>query len=348
MRAVPVEEQSGVAEARRIAQAQAAQLGLDDAAQGRAALVATELATNLLKHAGRGTLLVGDGTPIEPRPGGPAEPPPMVSLLALDAGPGMADPQACLRDGHSTAGTAGQGLGAVLRQSAEVQVWSRPGQGVALLAGIGPRLLPGGPTPDLTPPERWPDWGAISVAMPGQEVCGDAWAARRRGAMLQLMVADGLGHGPEAAQASTAAIRGFLGRAGEADPAACLEDLHPALRPTRGAAVAIARLQPDRCDFAGIGNIAGVVLAEGQARRMVSMNGTLGHMVRRFQAFAYPLPPGARPLVVMHSDGLGLNWNLAAYPGLTQAHPLLVAALLWRDHSRGRDDATVLVARGPR
>ena len=47
----------------------------------------------------------------------------------------------------------------------------------------------------------------------------------------------------------------------------------------------------------------------------------------------------------MHSDGLQTKWKLDAYPGLQMRHPSLVAAVLYRDYRRGRDDVTVLVAR---
>ena len=47
----------------------------------------------------------------------------------------------------------------------------------------------------------------------------------------------------------------------------------------------------------------------------------------------------------MHSDGLSARWKLDDYPGLAQADTGVVAAILYRDARRGRDDATILVAR---
>lgn len=340
MQAWAVEDPSGVAVARREAVALAAAKGMGEAALGGVALVATEMATNLLKHAGRGTLLAGRyGMPPEDDPAGEGG----IELLALDRGPGMADVAACRRDGYSTAGSAGQGLGAIARQSALFEVFSCPGQGTAMLARLPlcPRLTP----PALSPPAMSSGaiWGAVSVALAGQEVCGDAWAARALPDGLELLVADGLGHGPAAAQASMAALRAFFGERPGRAPAAVLEGLHAALRPTRGAAAAMARLQGGWVTFSGIGNIAGAVVAGGEVRRMVSMNGTLGHAARRFQDFAYALP--GPPLVVLHSDGVAASWRLEDYPGLAHAHPSLIAGVLYRDFARPRDDATVLVAR---
>jgi len=50
-------------------------------------------------------------------------------------------------------------------------------------------------------------------------------------------------------------------------------------------------------------------------------------------------------MLVMHSDGLTARWSLAAHPQLATRHAAVIAAVLYRDHSRRRDDATVLVAR---
>jgi hypothetical protein len=76
---------------------------------------------------------------------------------------------------------------------------------------------------------------------------------------------------------------------------------------------------------------------------MLSTNGTLGHEMRAAVQYQYPL--SRRALVIMHSDGLSANWSLDKYPGLFQRHPAVVAGVLFRDHRRERDDATVVVVR---
>jgi hypothetical protein len=141
-------------------------------------------------------------------------------------------------------------------------------------------------------------------------------------------------------------VRLFAGAAGkDSDPVDSLERIHDGLRATRGAAIAVALvdLGRDRVLFGGIGNIAGAIASPGDVRRMVSHNGTAGLMARRVQAFEYALPAGGH--LILHSDGLSTNWSLDRYPGILAAHPSLIAAVLWRDQNRGRDDATVLVAR---
>jgi hypothetical protein len=124
-----------------------------------------------------------------------------------------------------------------------------------------------------------------------------------------------------------------------------LEYLHAGLRSTRGAAVSIARFDhgAGKLTYGGIGNISAAIINGDDVRRMVSLNGTAGHNARKIQTFDYPYTQG---VVVMVSDGLASGWSLARYPGIGFAHPTLIAAVLYRDFARRRDDATVLVARG--
>ena len=324
---IAVNDASQVAEARRAAAALASQNGFDEADTGRVALVATELGTNLIKHGRGGEMLIGT---YEDSAGSGIE------LIALDRGPGIGNLDASLRDGFSSAGTGGNGLGAVIRQSHVVDIASWPGGVTGVLA----RLRPGLPKPVRV--QSHSGWGAVSVAMPGEEVCGDSWSVDAN-ASVTLFVADGLGHGQEAADASVEAVRLFHRFHGHRVPT-LLAYVHGGLRTTRGAAVSIARFDPTgrRVEFAGIGNVAGTLLTGGAVKRMVSMPGTAGHNARKIQAFDYPFERG---LIVLSSDGISTNWNLGSYPGIQSAHPALIAAILYRDFGRRRDDATVLVGK---
>jgi hypothetical protein len=123
-----------------------------------------------------------------------------------------------------------------------------------------------------------------------------------------------------------------------------IEYIHGGLRSTRGAAVSIARFDAatKKIVFSGIGNVAGMIAADGGTKRMVSMAGTAGFSARKVQSFDYPFERG---LVILYSDGLASSWTVDRYTNLTTLHPSLVAAILYRDFTRQRDDATVLVAR---
>jgi anti-sigma regulatory factor (Ser/Thr protein kinase) len=327
MIALAVQDQSQVAETRRRATEIAGRQGFGDVDAGRVALVATELATNILKHGNGGEILVGAYG--EGADGG-------VELIALDKGPGIANVAASLADGYSTAGTAGKGLGAVARQSHFIDIASWPGNGTAVLV----RLKTGTPPEGLVDSSRV---GAVSVPKLGQDVCGDSWGVSLGVEETTLLVVDGLGHGPEAAEAAVEAVRLFHRFNGHRAPV-LLDYIHGGLRATRGAAVAVARFQSSsgKIIYSGIGNIAGVIAANGEMRRMVSMPGTAGHNARKIQAFEYPFTTG---LVILHSDGIASSWTLDKYPNLAARHPTLIAAVLYRDLTRHRDDATVLVAK---
>ena len=323
--ALPMEEASQPGEARRLAVAMARNLGFDEAGRGRVALVVTEAGTNLVKHAQRGELVL--------RPAGDA-----LEVLALDRGPGMADVGRFLVDGVSTAGSPGTGLGSIARLAGPLEIYSVPETGTAMLIRLTPGAAPA--------PAPAPVLGVVSLPYPGETDCGDGWAVQGHGGRTLVLVADGLGHGPQAAEAARAAIRAF-GERPDLAPAEAIRAAHEPMRGTRGAALAIAAIDPARGEvrYAGVGNISASIHAPGEARsaNLVSHNGTVGHEMRKVQEFTYPWPPGA--LLVMHSDGLATHWRLDRYPGLAARHPGLVAGVLYRDARRGRDDATVLVAR---
>jgi anti-sigma regulatory factor (Ser/Thr protein kinase) len=325
---IHIRETSAVAEARREVTDMAKAVGFDQSGVGRVAIVVTEAATNLVKHTPQGQLLARafdrDGVAV-------------IEVLALDQGPGIANIGESLRDGYSTAGSPGTGLGAIKRLSDEFDIYSAPGKGVALLSQLWSRRPPRGTRP--APYEI----GVVCLPMPGEEACGDAWAVEWRGGHCVILVADGLGHGPDAAAAAMAAANALRTHP-QLAPAALIEFAHGALRSTRGAALAVADLDLAReVRYAGIGNIAGVTCAPGSTRHMVSHAGIVGHEVRKVQEFVYPWTQDS--LLVMHSDGLSTHWNLDQYPGLAGRRPSLIAGVLYRDFTRGRDDVTVIVAK---
>ena len=324
---VHVAEASHVAGARRAAADLAFRLDFDEATAGRLALVVTELATNLVKHGGGGDVVLRQ---VEMPTGA-------VEVFALDRGPGMANIARCLEDGYSTAGSPGTGLGAVQRLSSGFDVWSRPKGGVAVRIEIAPRsgaAVDGGF-----------QIGGIAVPAPGETECGDAWSEEQRPGNATVLVVDGLGHGPDAAVAAREAVRIF-GESPGALPVPRVEALNAALRATRGAAIAVAHIDAARklVRFSGLGNISGSLYDHDSVRHLVSQHGTAGQNTRRIEEYSYPWTE--QTVLVMHSDGITTRLDLAANPGLLERHPGLVAGVLYRDFARGRDDATVVVARG--
>lgn len=327
-RTMAVVEASQPSAARYLAHelSETAGLGADDV--HRAGIVATELATNLVKHARGGQMLIRVTTS-----GADGE----VELISVDRGPGMRDVLACLADGHSTAGSSGNGLGAVRRLADTFDIFSEEGRGTVVLARLR--------ADRRRPPERKAmTVAAVSIPMEGEQACGDAWSVRHDSDGMTAIVADGLGHGLHASEAARAAIVAFGARRYR-DGVESMQAVHDGIRHTRGAAAAIAdiRREPALLRYTGIGNISTSVHSNGTVRQAVSLNGTLGHQTRAIREYTYPW--SADSLFVMHSDGLTTRWSLDDYRGLRQRHPAVIAAVLWRDHSRGRDDVTVLVGR---
>ena len=335
--AIQVREHTDVAEARRTAAALSRKLAFDEDSAGRLAIVVTETATNIVKHGAGGTILLG----VRAQGSGG-----IVEVLALDQGPGIGDIERSRRDGYSTAGSPGNGLGAIARISCSHEIYSARGLGTVVMARVGCGEARRGSV------ARFGDFensgfeiGAVCVPKAGEDVSGDAWVAHGRPGGLRVVLADGLGHGTGAAEASLAALE--IANAYPTDsPAAIIDRVHTRLRATRGAAVAVSEIDTREAlvRHAGLGNIAGSVSKAGDVRhQMVSHNGTAGYQAHRIQQFTYPWKPGA--VMILHSDGLSTHWSLDKYPGIFRCDPTVIAAVLFRDFHRVRDDASIVVVR---
>ena len=318
---------SQVPAARMASQRMAQQFGFDETQVGRVAIAVTEAATNVLRHGAGGTF-AARGIARAGRLG--------IEFLVIDDGPGMASFSSSSVDGTSTAGSAGTGLGAIQRLAGEFDVYTRPGAGTLMRI-----VFWDGATP---PASAGYEIGAIRIPCTGETLCGDDFEAVADAGGVTLLVADGLGHGPEAAHASGSAVEALRRHPGKR-PIEVLDVAHARLRATRGAALAVLRHDAGspQVAFAGVGNIAACILDNGQKRMMVSHNGIVGHNVYRSEEYRYPWPPHG--LLVAHSDGLESHWDLGAFPGIGMAHPSLIAALLYREHWRKRDDVVVVVVR---
>jgi anti-sigma regulatory factor (Ser/Thr protein kinase) len=317
---VRVEDSSAAAACRTAAQALASRLQFPGARTDQLTLAVTEAATNLHKHASQGSMLLRITREAD-RPG--------IEMVTIDAGPGFRDAASALRDGHSTSGTLGIGLGAIRRLADFCDLYSVPGRGTALVARFWSQPHPG------TPP-----YAGLVRPITGETECGDVFGATESEGQLTGVLCDGLGHGPLAAIAAMEAVAAVLeDPAGE--PAALVERAHRRMTHTRGGALAVVQVTGEAVQFAGLGNIAAVILAEGTRRGMLSVPGIAGHQARSIRQFEYTAPPGAA--IVLHSDGISGRWEPAALPGLNARDPLLVAAALLAQAGSRRDDAGVLV-----
>jgi len=325
---IEISDPSQVGDARRKAVAFAEQLKMDEPRCGAIALATTEMGTNVIKHAGRGHVLV---QPLSQNGNFG------LRLISVDKGPGIQDVARALDDGQSSAGTLGSGLGAIRRTSDSFDLFSIPGSGTVIAAEFWQSRRHPQPNASL-------NVGYVSEPIRGEEMCGDGWAVRSFASGVVLMVVDGSGHGILAAEAAREAERMLCGMKGDS---ICdlVRDTHDALKKTRGAAMAAAKVNTEKglLSFAGVGNISASIVESGASRSLASHNGTLGLQMSHLQEFTYPWKPNS--VLVMHSDGLITRWDLDRYPGLISKQPSVIAAVLYRDFNRGRDDVTVVVAK---
>jgi anti-sigma regulatory factor (Ser/Thr protein kinase) len=328
-RTIPLSDGSSTAEARIAGIRMAATLGLNETRSGETAIVITEAARNAVIYGGGGQLVLsGIKSKQETR----------MEILALDRGPGIADMSRALQDGYSTGGTPGTGLGAIKRIADVFDVFSNA-KGTAIFARIEQ------PENGQQARKSSVEFAGLVSAIAGETASGDNMAWDITADRCAVLMADGLGHGLQAAEAADEAVRVFRAYSNES-PASLITRMHDALKKTRGAAIAVVEIHPlsGTLTYAGVGNIAGSILSNTLGRSLVSHNGTVGHVMPRVQEFKVEWPRDG--ILIMHSDGLQSRWDLARYPGLLARQPALIAGVLLRDFRRDRDDASVLVMKG--
>ena len=326
-----VTESSQVAEVRRVATEMARAEKMTVAETGRLALVATEMSSNLVKYGKAGTVTLTRY--LDSGQHG-------VQLIGVDAGPGFADFSASARDGNSTAGSLGIGLGVIQRSSTFFDVYSVRDQGTVMLA----RVARGAPRKTEGEPQAFQS-AARSIPKKGQTECGDAWAVRDFGARQLICIVDGLGHGPLAAVASQRALSVFGAARPDAAPTDIVMQAHKQLKETRGAVMAVLALDTaaGTADYCGVGNITAAIFQGIETQHLLSAEGTVGYQLRQVRNREEQW--GAQFVAVLSTDGLSGRWALPKYPGLLSRHPSLIASVLFRDHAVDTDDATIVVAR---
>ena len=312
--------------------------GLDSDAIDRLDIIVCEMANNISRHADTGQMILRQ---VGEHASG------CIEILALDKGPGIADMTRIMRDCGSSAGSGARGGGlATIRRFAELfDLYSQPGHGTAIVAHVGIRTTHESHC-------RCSDSvlhgcvGVVCVPLHGQEECGDDWAIDVSPGRVAAVLVDGLGHGAGAAVAALAGMSAFHDAASR-PPELMLPLIHDAMHTTRGAALSITVIDQaaGTARFCGVGNVDGRIVSADENRNLIPQNGIVGHNMPRPLAVDVPWTADAR--LVMHSDGLSSRWRPDSYPGLVARHPALLAGVLFRDFARARDDATVLVIRGP-
>lgn len=328
--------------ARRAVHEYAERLGFTDKELAEIDIVVQELGTNAATYATQNSWLhytttIGRGAGLE--------------LFYWDAGPGIYNIDRAVRDGVSTSGSLGMGLGAIRRLMDQFDLYStvrttsrlslqaarRTNHGTAVLA----RKWRKGVRPEPMEVSRVGVW---SRPHPGEENNGDAYLIKTLGARTLFAVVDGLGHGRGAKQASDTAIESLSEWAGEPLDEVFMA-VHGALRATRGAVMGVAVMDAAREEmhYAGVGNVAVRIFNAPEHATPIPSNGTMGARMSRVRVWTQKWTEDS--MLVMTSDGLSETWDIKSYPNLLERNPQILAGILMRDYARTNDDATVLVAK---
>ena len=103
----------------------ARQMGFNQADQTRIETVTSELARNIVLYAGEGAIKAQVVTQDKRRG---------LKIEAFDHGPGIADIEQAMKDGYTTSGGLGSGLGGTKRMMDEFHIESSPGRGTTVTA----------------------------------------------------------------------------------------------------------------------------------------------------------------------------------------------------------------------
>ena len=299
---------------------------------GEIDIVVSELCSNIIKHAGKGEVLFrtyneGLATSI-------------FEIVSIDNGPGISDTARMLKDGVSTTHTLGHGLGSIHRMSTIAQLYSIPGWGTVVYAVVR--------TKHELSKRRKPvrvDLRALCVNKPRETVCGDGYRVKETASHTIIFFGDGLGHGPKAREAIDAA-GDFFSACKATDPVDIIREMHENIRKTRGLVGTIVTCSTANQEWriCGVGNIFTKMYTGMEGRNYMPYNGTIGlNLPGSMNSSSFPVENNQ--YLIMCSDGIQTRWDLSKYPSILKYDNTVLAAAIYKDFTRGNDDASVLVAK---
>ncbi|MCA0961492.1 ATP-binding SpoIIE family protein phosphatase [Salipiger bermudensis] len=325
---VEIDDRSAVAVVRRLARRHGAEIGLPETRLEELAIVASEAATNILRYATRGRAL------IEPMRGPDAG---RIAMIFTDRGPGIPDIDRMFEDGESSTESAGLGLGAIVRLSDSFDIFSAPEHGTTIVCTFGGAEA--GRTGDV-------EAVGLRVCHPHETSCGDDYQIRQTPLATDVLLCDGLGHGPAAAEAAAEVTDAAVAAGGlSSEPGKLMRQITESLVGKRGAVAALVHIAQPQMElrYAGLGNISTLVIGAGGVRRMAVRDGRIGGAATRGYEEATQLEAG--DMVIMHSDGLKTLRENNFPQGILRKSPLLIAGFFLDRAFRGRDDASIVVMR---
>ena len=335
----PMLDEASVVLLRQRVREEGTPLGLSGVGLGSIVNVASELAHNQLMHARGGRIAI---RPIE-RQGVRG-----LEVVAADRGSGIASPTDALKRRRSP-GTSqrrpsqppqpgapkslGVGFAAAVELADEIDVDVRIGEGTCIWA----RKF-AGPVP------RRRRVGIFGRPYPGEDESGDDGAFVRTEDDLIVGVVDGLGHGGPAREASRVAVD-TVRQSSHLEIDRILEECHAALHDTRGAVMAVARVDDTGQSLraAVVGDVSLLVDGPGTHRHVLSRPFLLGARGHKPKIVIETASLATRDVVILFTDGISTRADLQADLELLREHPIVIAEQIVERFARDNDDALVLV-----
>ena len=316
----------------------------DEVQRAMIVTIVSELATNIVKYAGRGMIRVtrtdqADGVDVD--------------VWAEDHGPGIVDTERALKDHFTTGTSLGLGLPGVRRMSDRFSIESVPGAGTRVHARkrisgrrieSSMRSMPRSGAASRGVERSTPLWdiGLRARPAPGQHDGGDLALAIGLDDGVLLAMIDASGHG-SFAKAAAEQVRSRLDRAEASELPKLLQACHESLEGSRGAAVGLLFVSAtDRtARYIGVGN-TGAARVAGAPWRPISKDGVLGE--RLPTPFEQSTTLARGDLIVMWTDGVsGLPGALTVRDAFRPAQEL--ADDIVASRGRSHDDAGCIVLR---
>ena len=289
------------------------------------ALIASELTHNQLAYAKQGYFAV---RPIE------RDTVKGLEVIAADIGPGIGKP--VLTGAAPTKGSLGAGLESVLKLADDVEIDTRAEEGLCVIARKFESPMP-----------SQYETAIAGTPYPGEIISGDDALHIPSDSGFLAAVCDGLGHGPEAREASSMAVTA-IARNSHLALVELVEAVNSEVAGSRGCVLALVRFNSDRrvLQCLSAGDIRAQLYHLRDAHFFTPSQVVVGDrelLTRRLRTEEVPVAAGS--VLAMFTDGLESKTSIKGQLDLLRRPVLVIAQHLLENHSRGTDDALVFVAR---
>lgn len=185
-------------------------------------------------------------------------------------------------------------------------------------------------------------YGVYCRAKAGYGVSGDAYLIKEYPDGMLVCLVDGLGSGPLAAEAAQVAVK-WVAEHHESPLPQIMTGCHKAMRSTRGAVMALVRINTEtrKLSFVGVGNI-GFRAWSAELVQPISLAGIVGNRLPTLREFNFAYTPG--DLIILHTDGISRRFALdGLVERMRPVPPQRLAEAIANSYAKRNDDVTLVV-----